>query len=147
MNKILIVDDDNYKTSNIVQLLNKMNIELEITIEKALNPGLRKICQENFDIVILDMSMPIFNLSESSNFNSFGGITFLEEMKRKKISIPTIIVTQYQIFGEGSSQKTSDSIDKMCQENFQNYKGLIIYSSLESNWKEKLVKIIGESKK
>lgn len=147
MNKILIVDDDNYKTSNIVQLLNKMNIELEITIEKALNPGLRKICQENFDIVILDMSMPIFDLSESSNFNSFGGITFLEEMKRKKISIPTIIVTQYQIFGEGSSQKTSDSIDKMCQENFQNYKGLIIYSSLESNWKEKLVKIIGESKK
>lgn len=147
MKKILIVDDDNYKTSNIVQLLNKMNIEPEITIEKALNPGLRKICQENFDIVILDMSMPIFDLSESSNFNSFGGITFLEEMKRKKISIPTIIVTQYQIFGEGSSQKTSDSIDKMCQENFQNYKGLIIYSSLESNWKEKLVKIIGESKK
>ena len=59
------------------------------------------------------MSMPIFDISETSNFNFFGGITFLKEMKRKNIATPTIIVTQYEIFGEGPSQKTSESIDDM----------------------------------
>ncbi len=146
MKKILIVDDDNYKTSNIIQLLHSVSIDFNVTVEKALNPGLRKIRQETFDLIILDMSMPVFDISESSNFNSYGGITFLEEMKRKRIDTPTIVVTQYQIFGEGPSQKTSDSINKTCNEKFGNYRGLIIYSSIDNKWKEKLVKMIGESR-
>lgn len=65
-------------------------------------------------------------------------------MKRKKTHIPTIIITQYEIFGEGSSQRTSSDIDEMCKAKFQNYKGLIVYSSSNSDWKETLVKMIGE---
>lgn len=144
MRKILIVDDDNYKRNNIISLLQNMSEDFVIKDEKALNPGLCKLSEENFDIVLLDMSLPMFDLSESKNFESFGGLTFLEEMKRTNTNIPTIIITQYEIFGEGSSQRTSDDINKMCKEKFQNYKGLIVYSSSNSDWKEVLVKMLGE---
>ena len=144
MKKILIVDDDNYKIENIKKLLLKVNSNFEVSVERALNPGLVTLLDNNFDFIVLDMSMPIFDLSETQNFDYFGGITFLKEMKRKCIDTPTAIVTQYEIFGEGTSRKTSESIDAMCKEIFHNYRGLIVYSSIDNNWMEKMVRVVGE---
>ena len=64
-------------------------------------------------------------------------------MKRKKNCTPVIIVTQYEIFGEGMSRKTAETIDLECKESFDNYKGIVIYSSTKNTWKEKLMQIIG----
>jgi CheY-like chemotaxis protein len=142
MKKILLVDDDDYKIANIKSFLEEEK-EYSIAIENALNPGLRRIREENFDLILLDMSMPTFKITERKNFNSFGGIDFLREMKRKKNCTPVIIVTQYEIFGEGMSRKTAETIDLECKESFDNYKGIVIYSSTKNTWKEKLMQIIG----
>lgn len=144
MKKILIIDDDNFKKENIVNLLNKLNKKYELIVATALNPGLCKLSEDKYDLVLLDMSLPVFDLSEPDNFESYGGLIFLKEMKRKRINTPTIIITQYEIFGEGSKQLTSDAIDELCKKDFQNYLGLIIYSSSKSEWKEKLVKMLGD---
>ncbi len=144
ISKLLIVDDDNYKTVNIENLIASYNNSIEVSVERALNPGLLRIRNDTFDLIILDMSLPLFDKAESSNFNPFGGIKFLKEMKRKRIEIPTIIVTQYEIFGEGESRKTSEMIDIQCKEGFNNYYGLVIYSSINNKWKERLLKMIGE---
>lgn len=144
ISKLLIVDDDNYKTVNIEKLIASYNNSIEVSIERALNPGLLRIRNDSFDLIILDMSLPLFDKAESSNFNPFGGIKFLKEMKRKRIEIPTIIVTQYEIFGEGETRKTSEMIDIQCKEEFNNYYGLVIYSSINNKWKERLLKLIGE---
>ena len=79
MKKILLVDDDDYKISNIKSFVEKQ-IQCDISVEKALNPGLKKLVKETFDLVLLDMSMPTFNISETNNFNSYGGLEFLKEM-------------------------------------------------------------------
>ena len=144
ISKLLIVDDDNYKTVNIENLIASYNNSIEVSVERALNPGLLRIRNDTFDLIILDMSLPLFDKAESSNFNPFGGIKFLKEMKRKRIEIPTIIVTQYEIFGEGESRKTSEMTDIQCKEGFNNYYGLVIYSSINNKWKERLLKMIGE---
>ena len=146
ISKLLIVDDDNYKTVNIENLIASYNNSIEVSVERALNPGLLRIRNDTFDLIILDMSLPLFDKAESSNFNPFGGIKFLKEMKRKRIEIPTIIVTQYEIFGEGESRKTSEMIDIQCKEGFNNYYGLVIYSSINNKWTERLLKMIGDGK-
>ncbi len=138
MKRILLVDDDDYKIANIKAFLKETN-EYEISVEKALNPGLRRLLRENFDLILLDMSMPTFKITESKNFNSFGGVEFLKEMKRKKNTTPVIIITQYEIFGEGMSRKTAETIDQECRDAFCNYKGIVIYSSTKNTWKEKLL--------
>ena len=143
MMKILIVDDDNFKRENITNLLTRVSIDCDVSIEKALNPGLRRLFNDNFDIILLDMSLPTFDLAETENFDPFGGLAFLQEMKRRNIDTFTIIITQYEIFGEGSTQHTLNTIDEKCKNEFQNYVGLILYSSSDSAWKEKLVKMLG----
>lgn len=142
MKKILLVDDDDYKITNIKHFLEGEK-KYDIAIENALNPGLKRLSQESFDLILLDMSMPTFKITESKNFNSFGGIDFLREMKRKKNYTPVIIVTQYEIFGEGISRKTAEAIDQECKDAFENYKGIVIYSSTKNSWKEKLLQTIG----
>lgn len=142
MKKILLVDDDDYKIANIKSFLEEEK-EYDISIENALNPGLRRLLKEKFDLILLDMSMPTFKITESKSFNSFGGIDFLKEMRRKKNRTPVIIVTQYEIFGEGISRKNAETIDQECKEAFENYKGIVIYSSTKNTWKEKLLQTIG----
>ena len=143
MKKILLVDDDDYKISNIKSFVEKQ-IQCDISVEKALNPGLKKLVKETFDLVLLDMSMPTFNISETNNFNSYGGLEFLKEMLRRKDKTPVVIVTQYAIFGEGQSKRTLEAIGEECKNSFENYKGIVLYSSTEDSWKEKLLKVIGE---
>ncbi len=140
--RILIVDDDELKTTRINELITKAIDGCVVSVKKSLNSALLDLRKNTYDIILLDMSMPTFDEDSSNNFNSFGGITFLREMKRKNNNIPVVIVTQYEIFGEGEARKTADSIDKECQVNFINYKGIVIYSSLQNEWKEKLLKII-----
>lgn len=144
--KILIVDDDNYKIKNIKDLIFSIDKSFVISTMEALNPGLLELRSNKYDLIILDMSLPVFTSSETTNFNPFGGITFLREMRRKNITTPVVIVTQYEIFGEGEFQKTSKIIDEECKSDFLNYKGIIIYSSVNNEWKEKLVKMIGDIK-
>ncbi len=135
MKKILIVDDDDFKINNIKEVINELEVYYNVTIEKSLNCGLRRIRNETFDIILLDMSMPTFSITDSQNFDSYGGKTFLKEMKRKKIEIPVIVITQYDIFGEGSSQKTAEKLDKDFKESFSNYVGMVKYSSIQNDWK------------
>ncbi len=140
--KILFVDDDIYKINTVVDFLNK-KLNCTIEIENAINPGLKSLATKGFDLVLLDMSMPIFSLTENENYNPFGGIDFLREMKRTKNKTPVIIITQYEIFGEGHLRKTSEDINNNCIKQFDNYKGLVVYSSTEDDWKEDLLKKIG----
>lgn len=144
--KILIVDDDNYKIKNIKDLIFSIDKSFVISTMEALNPGLLELRSNKYDLIILDMSLPVFSSSETTNFNPFGGIAFLREMRRKNITTPVVIVTQYEIFGEGEFQKNSKIIDEECKSDFLNYKGIIIYSSVNNEWKEKLVKMIGDIK-
>lgn len=143
MNRILLVDDDDYKVSSVKLFLEK-HTKSNIIVEKALNPGLKRLFKETFDLILLDMSMPTFDIMETNNFNSYGGLEFLKEMSRKKNETPVIIVTQYAIFGEGESKKTLEAIDEECKNLFNNYKGVVLYSSTENSWEEILLQTIGE---
>ena len=134
MIKILIVDDDDFKINNIKEVLNEVNSHYNINTEKSLNSGLRRIRNETFDIILLDMSMPTFSITDSKNFDSYGGKTFLREMNRKKIKTPVIVITQYDIFGEGNSQKTAENLDEEFRKSFSNYKGMVKYSSIQNDW-------------
>lgn len=138
MTKILIVDDDDFKINNIKDVLNEVNANYIIDVEKSLNYGLRRIRKETFDIILLDMSMPTFNIKDSKDFDSYGGKSFLQEMNRKKVGIPVVVITQYDLFGEGSSQKTADNLDEEFKKSFSNYKGMVKYSSIQNEWKTSL---------
>lgn len=149
MKKILIVDDENLKSEQIKSFLSRTIKHVEFDTAMALNEGLLKAIRNKYDLILLDMSLPIFDKEESSNFNSYGGIDFLKEMKRKRSNKPVLVITQYELLGEGLYQRTAHSIDEECKNTFDNYNGMIIYSSIDNSWEKDLyekVRIIIDDK-
>ena len=140
--KILLVEDDCLKRNQINSFL-KEKLQCTVTNTSSLNEGLREMVRCKVDVILLDMSLPTFSLDDSENFNPYGGIKFLEEMKRKNNKTPVIIITQYEIIGEGNNKKSSVDIDNECKDIFDNYIDMIIYSS-SKQWEDRLKKDLEE---
>ena len=140
INKILVVEDDALKGRQIVNFTKSINNSIIIIQKGALNSGLLELTKNEYDLVILDMSLPTFDNNESEHFQPYGGLLFLDEVKRKKYKVPVVIVTQYASFGEGKGEMTLEEINLNCREKYPNFKEIIYY--LDETWKEKLKKYI-----
>lgn len=138
MKNLLLVDDETYKSQQILKCIQEKYSSIRVNTIDSLNKSLLEIRKNHYDIVLLDMSLPLYNKKESANFNSYAGMDFLAEINRKKISTPTIVITQYEILGEGSNQRTAESINQELTKLYSNYLGMIIYSATDTSWKEKL---------
>lgn len=144
INKILVVEDDALKGRQIVNFTKSINNNIIITQKGALNSGLLELSKNEYDLVILDMSLPTFDNNESEHFQPYGGLLFLDEVKRKKYKVPIVIVTQYASFGEGEGETTLEEIDLNCKNKYPNFKEIIYY--LDDDWQEKLkTYIVGEN--
>src|SRR5690606_23770013 len=103
MNAILIEDDQN-KAEKILNYLKSKFKEINLIHRMSYQSGLRDIFKNNFDFVLLDMSLPTYDQGKS-NFSgkprNFGGRDILKEMKRYKKTSKVLIITQYNEFDGG----------------------------------------------
>ena len=143
-NKIILIEDDDYKAKQIVQFLqNKGHI---IDIAKAYNTGMKKIVNEQYDMALLDMTIPSFEISSehpTSRIRKYGGKDILFEINRREIFLSAIVITQYQVFDDG--EKTLEVLDKELHEEFPElYKGIVYYNSSVIDWQDKLIEKLGD---
>lgn len=142
MVKILLVEDDDIKADNIIKFINE-----KITRMKSWQSGLMEIIKHrDYNLIILDMSMPRYDHNSSSNtydFEPFAGLEIMKEMKRRKIFITTIVVTSFDTFGQDEQKVDLDKLKERLEIEFNEfYKGTIYYNSLLLTWKEELEKFL-----
>jgi len=145
--RILIVEDQQEKSDDIVSFLNDNKPQdLEVSIQQSLRSGLLDLVKnQDYDLIILDMSMPNFDPSSNDPIGgtpeSFAGKEFLSQMELREISTPVVVVTQYATFAKGQiALEELDALFKFSYPKF--YLGAVYYSSAEDSWKEALKKII-----
>ncbi|WP_459477360.1 response regulator [Clostridium saccharoperbutylacetonicum] len=141
--KILIIEDDDNKSEQISQYINNRN-DCELVIKKSYLSGIKEIFNGNHDLILLDMSMPTYDITPTEpggRFRLFGGEDILREMKRKKIDGKAIVITQYDSFGDG--EITLEELDERLYKQFPLiYLGLVYYNASISNWSDNLNKLI-----
>ena len=142
--RLILIEDDDYKAKQIVQFLqNKGHI---IDIARAYNTGMKKIVNEQYDMALLDMTIPSFEISSehpTSRIRKYGGKDILFEIDRREIFLPAIVITQYQVFDDG--EKTLEVLDKELYEEFPElYKGIVYYNSSVIDWQDKLIEKLGD---
>ena len=115
--KILLIDDEHDKREKIrsqVELI--LGSRAIITERESLRGGLKAILTMNdLDLILLDMSMPSFDLTDqfsSEDPESFAGIEIMSQMKLRDVNFPVLVVTQYKSFEKGSVS-LEDLIEKM----------------------------------
>lgn len=140
--KILLIDDDYTKSERIVDALKNIRPGANVTWRRSFNSGLRELTESTHDIVLLDMSMPTYDISATETgrtFRAFGGEEILNELIRMEIEVKVIIITQFDSFGEGGQFMQLKTLIKHLKDTFpEHYIGTIRFSLLESSWQREL---------
>lgn len=142
MNKILLVEDDRKKISDIKDFFFQLEDKCDLSIKESYQSGLRELLDNPYDLLLLDMSIPTWDNSKSelhSTFEKFGGYKILKELQRKGRELPTILITMFDDFGESDAAMTVQELDKILQSEFSTiYEGVVFYSARENSWKGQL---------
>jgi len=140
--KFLIVDDDVNKVNSLSQFVEEKYHEVAVEKSSSFQSGLKKINNNCYDIILLDMSMPLFDITPEEHGgrpSPLAGKDILHRMKKRKITIPVIIVTQYEDFDGVPLERLGEKLF----EEFPNiFMGYVFYSATHENWKNDLSMLI-----
>lgn len=142
--KGLLIEDDPIKARKILSFIEDNFSNYNLLHRKSYQSGIKQIFNENFDFILLDMSIPTYD-QDHGNFSgkprNFGGRDILKEMKRNKKHSQVLVVTQYNEFDSGSlSIKELDA--QLAKKYVDLYKGYIYYKSGQTDWEVNLLKFI-----
>lgn len=148
MKKILIIEDDEGKSKELEDFISSEFPSVKTQLAKSFRSGLKSlITGQDLDLVLLDMSMPSFDISPSEpgggTPESFAGRELLAQMRLRSIKIPTIVVTMYDAFGEAPNKL---SLEQLVQDLHTHYSppfiGLVYYNSQQEGWRTALKQVI-----
>jgi hypothetical protein len=99
---------------------------------------------ETFDLIVLDMSLPTFDMGPTESGGrpqGFGGAELMRHMERSEREMPVVIVTQWERFGKKPKEIGLPELTRSLQEEHPTmFRGLIYFSSSHEAWKNELKK-------
>src|SRR5687767_1327826 len=103
---ILLVEDDERKRRQVADVLTAAATGAHVEEARSLRSALRQLEGSKWDLVILDMSIPTFDISrdeQGGRTQSLGGRDLLRHMRRLRVDSPVVVLTQYDQVGEGET--------------------------------------------
>lgn len=147
--KVILIEDDSKKIDDIREYVtNQLDIK-DFIVKESYQSGIREILSNNYDLLLLDMSIPTFDKTPHESggpYEKFGGYKVLSEIQRKKKPVKTILITMFDDFGESDLSVTLKQIDHSLKVEFPNmYLGSVFYHARENKWQEDLKAVIERS--
>ena len=148
--KTLLVEDDEDKRQQLASFI-KAQLLSDVIEARSLQSGLKALLVNDYDLIILDMSMTTFDISPAENENGgrpqpFGGREILLQMKRRRIATRAVVVTQYDKFGQGDEETSLKELDKQLHDAFpQTYIGAVEYNVGYTGWQDQLIHLLQKS--
>ncbi|WP_116787018.1 response regulator [Flavobacterium psychrotrophum] len=143
---ILVIEDDPNKSKQILDFISKNLLDATCELKKSYQSGLKEVLSKPYDIILLDMQLPNFEIKPGEDgykFRKLAGFDILRELKRKNIQSRVIVVTQFETFGEGESYIELEGLKHKLNNSFPTlYVDTVFYSADKSIWQKQLNEII-----
>jgi CheY-like chemotaxis protein len=147
--KLLVIDDDENKLRQMLSFLAATFPDLTLEDRRSYQSGLKALLLDPPDLMLLDMTMPTFDMSNKERGGRerrYAGQLILDELDRKEIIIPVIIVTQFEQFGDGKDRVTLGELKTDLAQSFpQHYLATIYYQAGNSKWMGELRTVITQA--
>jgi DNA-binding NarL/FixJ family response regulator len=144
--KILLVEDDANKRSQVASFLNNQQDISSLDEARSYNSAIRFLAENVVDLVVLDMSLPLFDQSaEEDGFqdDAFAGMEVLAFAKRRSLKARFVVLTQFDTLGEGPSMIGIEELGNRLREEFGPlYLGIVYYNPAEASWREELKQLL-----
>jgi len=139
---VLIVEDDENKSQQLDSFVREVVPDACIVVAKSYNSGLKEILSIHQDIVLLDMTLPTYDIGlseEGGRPKHYGGRLILQQMQRRFIETPVVVVTQFDVFGTGADKLTREELDTQLKKDHPSiYLGTVYYNAAVEGWKGQL---------
>ena len=146
--KILIIEDDELKHQHLEKFVSALLPDAIFTWKKSYQTGLNEIVSIPFDLVLLDMSMHIYEKTaqeSGGNFETYAGRMILNEIDINDIQTKVIVVTGYDVYSDG---KTLETLKYELRNEFGAfYIDTVYFIGSEDKWKTELSNLINKTLK
>lgn len=143
---ILLADDSEEKIKYISEAIHKHIEYTSLDIAHSYNSTTKLIRSNTYDLMILDMSMPVFDTKDNRVNQApkpLAGRDIMSKLKYRNINIPVIIVTQFDIFGRLNDAVSLDNLTDDLASSFPNiFKGCVFYDPQGSKWQSELINLV-----
>ena len=146
--KILLIEDELGKEQDIIKFLDDLIPDEKVKVRRSITSGIIAIRQETYDYVLLDMSLPLYDhddmaYAEDNEFEAFGGNFVLDELDRKYSKSRVIVITAFDILGEGSNQIELAQVSATLEQNYPDiFVGTVYYKASTVDWKRQLRELL-----
>lgn len=140
--KILLVEDDEHKMNDIILYLKTTMKNVNIDTAYSIASGVETAINNLYDLVLLDMTIPNFDITETSDGGKSyknGGEIIVKELLDEEIDFRCAIITQYETFNNETIDQIGLRMKVLCGDN---YYGYVKYSTSDNSWKDSLKKLI-----
>lgn len=142
--KVLVIEDNPNKLKQIKSFLNEYYDQPQIEETYSFNGGKAKLYEEEWNLIILDMSLPTYDITHTEyggDKKPVAGKNLMKRMLNRKIFTPVIIITQFETFDD--DRISLDSLNQEFNEKFSSiWKGTIFYGN--DDWNIELKKLLDE---
>ncbi len=140
---ILLVEDEAPKQKHIERFLLRTTNSIALRTARSVNSALDQLEQQPPDLLLLDMSLPTFDVSEKETGGrpqGFGGVEILRQMTLMELVCPTIVITGYEAFPTeaGKPIELSQMRAELEAEFPKLILGVLHYNSTYEEWKTAL---------
>lgn len=144
--KILFIEDDKYKRESVIVFIKSLQPNTEIDTAASYESGVQMGVDNQYDLILLDMTIPNFDTSEGrTGGQSFknGGEMIVRELLDEDIDFRCVVLTQYETFNNETIDQISERISLRCGDK---YLGYIKYNKLDEEWKDNLKQLLRDVK-
>ncbi len=142
----LVVEDSPIKGRAVLDLLSTVPSIDAVLMERSYQGALRQIQAAVPDIIILDMTLPNFDVEpgiRTGKPRPMGGYDILRKLHRKSIKTAVIILTQYESFDHGAKTLLLSELDQKCRNEFPLiYRDAIYFSPTNMKWADELIEAL-----
>ena len=140
--EVLIIEDNANKLKQIKEFFYEYYPDWSLTESHSFKDGILKVYEQKWRLIILDMTLPTYELNYNENCEDLlavAGKNIMKRMINKKIYIPVIIITQFEKFD--NDRVTLESLNQEFERDFEGiWKGTVFYEN--DDWRISLKKLI-----
>lgn len=142
MTRVLLVEDEDPKLRHLESRLRDELPNAEIDVCRSVNSATDYLERSSPDLVILDMSLPTFDVTKTEGGGrpqGFGGVEVLRHIAFNNLLCRVIVITGYEAFPKGYGQvNLADLEAELVSEFSTTISAVLRFNSVYDLWKEEL---------
>lgn len=148
MKHILLVEDEDPKLRHLKQRLHEELPDALIEVCRSVNSATDHLDRSTPDLVVLDMSLPTFDVTEiegGGRPQGFGGVEVLRHIAFNELTCKVIVITGYEAFPKGDGQVNLADLEAELVSEFSNTICAVLrFNSVYDLWKVELHEALAE---